>query len=575
MKKLLGLLICLLFIFPTIAYAVDYELDWYATWGGNEYEEAVSIIEDKDGNYVLVGTTRSTNIESFNGIPGGIILKYDTNGNLIWEKVYPKTMFYEVNQDNGGNYLVAGTNGIYIFDKNGDVIFTEILDDSRYNSIKPTSDGGFITAGAINEKASLRKYNSQYKLEWEKNWTSPKKEGNSYFINVLQLKDGSYIANGITDPINNDDDFSMMVKYNAKGEEQWAKPAKLINGYIYHTGTVTSDGSYILTGFTDELTDKTDAYINKYDSDGNIIWQYKLEGNGTDNIVGITEMKDQSILLTGFSGSTDIPDFENKGLYDAIIIKLDKNGDKVWIKNWGTNLLDGFVTTTLNSKSDILALGMTTSLELENINPEDIVEKEVLLLKFKLVYEISKKENQTESTEGSFTVKQEDDKGIIETTPNKGYIVEDVIVTDSKDEEVPVTKEEENKYTFDITDDVEIEVTFEKDYKITILETKNGKITAEKDENNLVKIKSQADKNYELEKLIVTNSKNEKVEVKLENGYYVFYINDDVTVKGTFIKIPTNPKTGVENFLSLLFVIVSGMSITGYIINKKNVFKQI
>ena len=81
-----------------------------------------------------------------------------------------------------------------------------------------------------------------------------------------------------------------------------------------------------------------------------------------------------------------------------------------------------------------------SKLELENINPEDIVEKEVLLLKFKLVYEISKKENQTESTEGSFTVKQEDDKGIIETTPNKGYIVEDVIVTDSKDEEVPVTK---------------------------------------------------------------------------------------------------------------------------------------
>ena len=46
MKNLLGLLICLLFIFPTIAYAVDYVLDWYATWGGNEYEEAVSIIED-------------------------------------------------------------------------------------------------------------------------------------------------------------------------------------------------------------------------------------------------------------------------------------------------------------------------------------------------------------------------------------------------------------------------------------------------------------------------------------------------------------------------------------------------
>jgi len=82
-------------------------IQWQKTYGGREWDEARSIRQTLDGGYVVVGGT-----ESFGA--GGSdfwVLKLDGNGALQWQKTYGERAYDDamsIRQTSDGGYVVAG-----------------------------------------------------------------------------------------------------------------------------------------------------------------------------------------------------------------------------------------------------------------------------------------------------------------------------------------------------------------------------------------------------------------------------------------------------------------------------------
>lgn len=90
------------------------EILWEKSFGGTEIDEARAIIPSNDGNFIIVGDTRSsdTDVSSNNGAADLWMLKISSEGTLIWEKSFGGTSFdvarsITKTQDNG--FLIAGS----------------------------------------------------------------------------------------------------------------------------------------------------------------------------------------------------------------------------------------------------------------------------------------------------------------------------------------------------------------------------------------------------------------------------------------------------------------------------------
>lgn len=89
-------------------------LIWEKSFGGSETDEARAITKSSDGNYIIVGDTRSTDLDisSNHGAADLWVIKITPTGNLIWEKTFGGSSFdtgrsVSKTQDNG--FIISGS----------------------------------------------------------------------------------------------------------------------------------------------------------------------------------------------------------------------------------------------------------------------------------------------------------------------------------------------------------------------------------------------------------------------------------------------------------------------------------
>lgn len=83
---------------------------WKKNFGGSQIDEAFSITKTSDNHFLVVGYSRSSdiNVSINNGSSDIWLIKIDENGNLIWEKNYGGSSFEEAKK------IIETTNGFYI-----------------------------------------------------------------------------------------------------------------------------------------------------------------------------------------------------------------------------------------------------------------------------------------------------------------------------------------------------------------------------------------------------------------------------------------------------------------------------
>ena len=151
---------------------------------------------------------------------------------------------------------------------------------------------------------------------------------------------------------------SFLKTYGGKGDEEG------------RSSIVTKDGGIILTGISNSNDGDfnkmnkggTDVVVKKLDLNGNLIWNYNFGGWFSDFGNSISETKDGGCVITGYSSSND-GDFGgfNKGGYDIIVIRLDKNGSLLWKKLFGGSGDDIGNSIIMDSNEDIIITGYTNS----------------------------------------------------------------------------------------------------------------------------------------------------------------------------------------------------------------------
>jgi hypothetical protein len=177
-----------------------------------------------------------------------------------------------------------------------------------------------------------------------------------------------------------------VVKYDAAGTVQWAKTATgIAEGYGI---TTDAAGDILVSGYFDgssttfsgiTLTNQGggDAFILKYDTDGNIIWAESIGGvENTEYAYDITTDLANAVYITGrytssslTIGSTVLTNQGTSGP-DIFIAKFDSSGNPLWADGPGGNFTDiansiacddnANVYITGSFSSDAVTFGSTT-----------------------------------------------------------------------------------------------------------------------------------------------------------------------------------------------------------------------
>jgi VWFA-related protein len=332
----------------------DGSIIWQKTLGGRYDDEAYSIIESSDGSYVVAGWTYSNDgdVSGNHGIGDFWVVKLrPSDGSILWQKTLGGSRddrAYSITQSSDGSYVVAGYTESY----DGDVSGNHGKSDFWVVKLRP-SDGSII---------------------WQKTLGGSDSDGAT---SITQSSDGSYVVAGCTDSNDGDvsgkhgwSDFWVVKLRPSDGSIIWQKTLGGRYWDVAHSITQSSDGSYVVAGYTESNDGDVSGHHGDRDfwvvklrpSDGSIIWQKTLGGSGWDVAHSITQSSDGSYVVAGYTSSNDGDVSGNHGKSDFWVVKLrPSDGSIIWQKTLGGSDSDGATSITQSSDGSYVVAGSTLS----------------------------------------------------------------------------------------------------------------------------------------------------------------------------------------------------------------------
>ncbi len=316
---------------------------WGFSGGGTLTDRGYGVAIDNQGKVIVTGhyfgtatfgtytLTSAGNLDCFTA-------KFDTSGNILWLKEGKNGAQLStrgVGTDNAGNSVIVGYYG---------------------SATAPTAtfDGVTVTTNGIRD-AFVVKYNSEGVAQWGKSIGGLKtgEQANSVAID----NQGNVYVTGIYTDTASFDGVTLngnggaeifIVKYSASGSLIWAKTAGGAKadegasialdglGGLYISGKFDSAATFGTTNIVGFGTG--DAYLAKYDVNGNFQWVRYGGGTGNDYMNAIAIDRNNNIM--GFGQFTGTATFgpnvlTSLGLDDLYFIKCDPNGNLIWIKQAG------------------------------------------------------------------------------------------------------------------------------------------------------------------------------------------------------------------------------------------------
>ena len=357
------LYLLLLFFVPFIIHSQD--ILWEKSYGGTHADYLFDAQPTADYGFILAGSSLSNKTgnkaEDNHGDLDYWIWKMTEKGELDWQKSF------------GGSGF------------------------DMLQSIKNTSDGGFILAGTSSSAKSFQKkenckglsdfwvikLNAAGDEQWQRTIGG---NGQEELLCAFQTKDGGYILGGSSSSSPNSistskfDEKSLITDTYAKSEKsrgnmdywivkldrqgviEWQKTYGGQYADLLRSMEQTSDNGYILAGYSNSPIsgDKTegnkgagDYWVLKLNNTGEIQWQKAYGAEGDDQPYVIHQTKDGGYIIGGNSNSSSALSSQG-GIVgngtDYWILKLDEEGEVVWSKTFDFGKVD--ILTSLVENND-------------------------------------------------------------------------------------------------------------------------------------------------------------------------------------------------------------------------------
>ncbi|MCW3995361.1 MAG: hypothetical protein NWE98_04330 [Candidatus Bathyarchaeota archaeon] len=212
---ILALILFSIVILLSAAFAsADTSNSWIHAYQRTNKDWANSIIQCKDGGYMIAGTTNVSVSPPRTQI---WLLKIDAQGNAEWNKTYGSVgsaIRSHIIQTNEGGYAIAGTVSgkaeLIKLDSSGNTQWNRTYQDVPYttyaNCLIQTNDGGYALAGSTGQ-SGLSSSNIIYLLKIDKSggtvWRRVYLQaGLGAPASLIQTKDGGYALLGTTENMN-------------------------------------------------------------------------------------------------------------------------------------------------------------------------------------------------------------------------------------------------------------------------------------------------------------------------------------------------------------------------------------
>mgnify|MGYP003641220587 FL=1 len=105
----------------------------------------------------------------------------------------------------------------------------------------------------------------------------------------------------------------------------------------------TTDGGFAILGYTESINgdistkteEENDYWFLKFDENSNLQWNKTYGGSKDDIGQSLAQTSDGGFILTGYSMSSDGDASKNEGFHDNWILKLDAQGNLEWQSSYG------------------------------------------------------------------------------------------------------------------------------------------------------------------------------------------------------------------------------------------------
>lgn len=491
---------------------------WEKTWGEtSESKETFLALDSYSDIYYAVGITTSNSIDvgnilndsnktkskknnfdssnqKFNisfGYGKGIIVKYDKDGNVIWEKKNEDVdAFFQVKATKDSGVLVwgldlnkvssTGTSSLLIkYDKDGNMVWQKELKPLyisetpfKTTSINVASNGDIFLMGGYDNRFTL-KLDSNGNEIWYKNYNEIINDNDNEYIELLNSffdKNDNIIVVGYSEIYFVDSNgnetskyYKKIFKYDSKGNLIFDKKIEsseyVVSCFIaFNQG---NDNNYVLlskNAIYDYVSQKIkEKYLafEIYDENGNYKETKKISNHSDDDAYYFKLLIDKSDkYIVNYYGN-----------YNMISKIYDKDGNFIWKKTG--EFKNGLLDLNIDEYNNYTYVGgvnvesFVSSFENKNLNYPDELKKSYYLVnayieKLSFDYKINKETKGEGTIEVNLDNAKAGDEITIEAKAAPGYRVDKIIVTDKDGKVIEVSG---NKFVMPESD-VTVKVIF-------------------------------------------------------------------------------------------------------------------
>ena len=335
------------------------------TYGGQDDEQANSVIQTSDGGYALAGWTDSYGSGYYNFW----LVKTDSQGNQQWTQPYGASGDSETSslvQTSDDGYALAGfTNstgaGVYSFwliktDSKGNMQWNKTYggagEDSEANAMIKTSDGGYLLAGYTTtpevggRQILLVKTDTNGNMIWNQTYGGA---GSNVAYAVIQTSDGGYAVAGSTDVAGAGGNDFYLIKVNGNGAIEWSNTYGGVGDDYAYAVVQSSGGGYVLAGYSYSFSDGyNNFWLVKTDSNGNMMWNQTYDGG--------SDAEASSLIQTSDGGFAVAGSIQSSSGEAEWLVKTDANGNPQWNQTYAASG-DNYANSLIQTNDGGYALG--------------------------------------------------------------------------------------------------------------------------------------------------------------------------------------------------------------------------